>query len=142
MKKLVFAGLAAALVAGAATAATGDRIGRIDADGNGAISAAELQSRQSVRFQRLDANKDGQLTQAEIQAKRAARAAKTGKPIRQGKAKRFARLDTDGNGALSLAEFTARAGKRITRLDLNKDGQVTREEMVQAKAARRAKRQG
>lgn len=142
MKNIILAGIAAGLIAGAAQAAPADRAQRIDANGDGAITAAELQTRAALRFQRLDANRDGQLTQAEVQAKRQARAEKKGKPVHQGNDKRWQRLDTDGNGALSLAEFTARTAKRIERLDLNKDGRVTRDEFVQHRQHRQAKRRG
>jgi EF hand len=43
---------------------------RFDANGDGAISLAEMQAAALARFDRVDANKDGQLTETERQAMR------------------------------------------------------------------------
>ncbi|MEO8063402.1 MAG: EF-hand domain-containing protein [Pseudomonadota bacterium] len=51
------------------------------------------------------------------------------------------RADTDGDGRISRAEATAagseRSGEWFDKLDLNKDGYVTSDEMHQARATRR-----
>ena len=52
------------------------------------------------------------------------------------------RADTDGDGRVSRAEAEAASSKKSTewfdKLDANKDGYVTQEEISQAKASRRA----
>lgn len=40
--------------------------------------------------------------------------------------KRFDRLDTDGSGTLGMSEFPA---QRMQNLDVDGDGEITREEM-------------
>src|SRR5688572_21276888 len=118
MKKLLLAGAGIVLATGIVQAAPGDRAGRLDTNGDGSVTAAEMQERLAGRFQRLDTDKDGSLTQAEMQVAHKARAEKRADRIekrgeRQGH--RLARLDTDKNGAVSLAEFTAHAQQRAAR---------------------------
>ena len=52
------------------------------------------------------------------------------------------RADTDGDGRVSRAEATAagaeRSGEWFDKLDLNKDGYLTSDELKQARATRRA----
>lgn len=75
-----------------------------------------------MSFAELDADGDGKITQEEMQGHRAAR---------------FARADTDGDGNLSRAELEAQAQaqasehvtRMIERLDSNKDGQLSLDEM-------------
>lgn len=77
-------------------------------------------------FEMLDINADGQLTRAELEAQRAAR---------------FSEADSNGDGMLSIAELQAqgseraakRAARMMDRLDANKDGQLTAEEMSQGR---------
>jgi len=48
-------------------------VGRMDVNGDGAVSRAEFQARGQTRFARLDLNRDGAITPAERQSVRAAR---------------------------------------------------------------------
>ena len=84
---------------------------RFDADGNGQLSAEELEAAADDRMgkrakrmmARLDADKDGKLTLDEMNAAR-------------DPAKMFERLDTDDSGSLSAEEFAkARKGMRHTQ---------------------------
>lgn len=57
----------------------------------------------------------------------------------------WSKADKDGDGAISKAEFLAQAEERFSKLDLNKDDKVTKEERkefvqqrVQANAAKKA----
>jgi hypothetical protein len=77
-------------------------------------------------FADVDADGDGKVTQAEIDAYRTAK---------------FAEADTDGNGSLSAEEMTAmqearkaereqqRTARMMERLDANKDGQISQDEL-------------
>ncbi|MCU9838488.1 EF-hand domain-containing protein [Ruegeria sp. WL0004] len=73
-------------------------------------------------FSELDVNGDGKITMEEMQGHRAAR---------------FSGVDTDGNGMLSRSELEAEAQARasehvsrmLERLDSNKDGQLSQDEM-------------
>jgi len=71
----------------------------------------------------------GQPPQAErIQKRRAARENRA--------RERWQRLDKDGNGSISRDEWPRRP-KAFDRLDTNKDGVLTREELAARRAARR-----
>ncbi len=56
----------------------------------------------------------------------------------------FQEMDKDGNGVITLDEVTgacqARAAERFNKLDANKDGQVTQQEIDQARQAHRERR--
>ena len=93
----------------------------------GGVAASHADARPpQINFETLDINSDGQITQSEFAEHRAAR---------------FASVDTNGDGLLSRAELQAqgeaRAQKRATRmlerLDSNDDGQLSQEEMAQAR---------
>lgn len=158
--KYLLAGASAALVAAVAMAAPGgDRFAKLDTDGNGSVTRAEIDAKTAERFAKLDGDRDGFVTKAEMtahheamKAKRAERAEKrSGDPARNAehRAERagkrgdhFARRDADNDGRLSLAEFQAGGAKRFERLDADRNGTVTREEMTKAREARKTRRQG
>lgn len=100
MKKLVLAGVAAAVIAVptiAQVAAKPDR--------SAPVTRSEVESRVRSQFEKLDSNKDGFVTQEERQAARTERRSERRDAM-------FARLDTDKDGAISRAEFDApRAGR-------------------------------
>lgn len=54
----------------------------------------------------------------------------------------FERADTDHNQLISEAEYHAAMQRRFERLDSNKDGNLTRQEMEQARANARDRLQG
>jgi Ca2+-binding EF-hand superfamily protein len=107
---------------------------KLDADGDGKVSRAEAaaEPRFAERFDRLDANRDGVVdrTDRELQGK-------------QRRDEWFAKADADKDGKLTRAEIDrsdaqrrvefqqraeARMAERISALDTNKDGRVSREE--------------
>jgi len=108
----------------------GEMFKRLDKDGDGRLSRAELPTndRAQQRFEAMDADKDGYVTQDEAKAAREARRA-------EGKARMEQRLreaDIDGDGQYSLAEVQAkmpRMAERFNELDADKNGYLTREEM-------------
>lgn len=75
-----------------------------------------------MNFDEIDTNGDGEVTRAEMEALRDAR---------------FASADANGDGALSLEELTRQATQRaeqgaqkmMERLDANKDGVLSKDEM-------------
>lgn len=119
---------------------------KADADGNGALSRAEVEKslpRLAKKFDRIDANKDGQLSRDELKAakkmhKHAHR--KGHKAEHQAKAaERFKHADTDGDGAISRAEAEKQAprlAQKFDRIDANKDGKLTQEELRAYREAR------
>ena len=138
MKKTLItlsAGAMLAAVAGTAFAERGERPNP-DADGDGAITRAEMQQHGAQMFARMDANGDGRLDQADREAHRQAM---------------FARADADGDGELSQAEMQAmhearkqrredrraagsdarrdRMGDRFARLDTDDSGGLSQDEL-------------
>jgi Ca2+-binding EF-hand superfamily protein len=79
------------------------------------------------RFDAMDLNKDGQLTQDEIQQSREARRT----AMKEKFAADFKAADKNGDGGLSKDEAAAlpRIAQHFDKLDTNKDGVVTQEEL-------------
>lgn len=104
----------------------------LDADGNGSVSIAEVKAAQQARFAEMDSNGDGVISGDEMAAAAADHA--------QDRAmERFSQMlawrDSDGDGALSPSEFGSNRGEQMfMRADANHDGEITQEEMEQAKA--------
>lgn len=118
MKRTLLAALAVTALAGVAVAqpqgrgpSGGPGFGMLalDANADGRITRAELDSAQNTRFQAIDANRDGFATPEEFKASfEKQHAARTTEMANE----RFARLDADGNGQISKSEFSAAAADR------------------------------
>lgn len=143
------------------TAQLDRRFARIDVNGDGVATAAELSARRqgarggeragrsaqgrgratvAERFARMDANRDGAITLAEMQAASDRRGERRGAMANGGRARGAGRMDANGDGAVSRAEFQARGLTRFATLDLNRDGTITPAERQNAKAARQEPR--
>jgi hypothetical protein len=116
MKKIVLAGMFAALASTAALAQPADMQGQ---RGGAALTRAELQARVAARFDRLDANRDGFVTRAELPVRADGARGQRGEARRQGRDQRrqargdrrqeqFARLDANRDGVISREEFSNR----------------------------------
>ncbi|MCB1449975.1 MAG: hypothetical protein KDJ67_07630 [Nitratireductor sp.] len=136
--KYVIAGIAVVATAGAAFAAQGYRhhgdrarmamemFNKADADGDKAISLAEMMAALTARFDKADGNGDKSVTKAEVIA------AVEGDP-QMSRAKRWSgriadnvvyRLDLDDNGSVAFTEVENRAKKLFALLDRNDDGKL------------------
>lgn len=107
--------------------------------------------RAKAMIERLDTNKDGRVSRAEFAARRQTnfaradtnrdgaldRAERRNAFINRMIDRRMARLDANKDGRLTVDEMTARGQRRFQRLDANKDGVVTRAEIRAAADARR-----
>lgn len=136
MKKMTIAAIALTIGTGAAFAAMHggkDHFARIDTDGNGAISKAEAETMSTERFTRMDADKSGSLTVKELGKAHGMRGHHGGKQGnkqegRDGKGRdgvdrearieqRFEKLDADKSGAVTLEEMKATADARTQKHD-------------------------
>jgi hypothetical protein len=106
---------------------------RLDADGDGRVTQAEVAARKTRQFDRADRNGDGVLDQAEIEAVRAriSRLAQAADAI---VAERTGRLDADGDGTISRQEF-AGPSPLIALLDIDGDDAVSEAEFERGRAA-------
>jgi len=131
-------GLAADNTTGAKGPAGAVHFSNADTNGDGKLSRAEVGKAmpQLLRtFEGIDTDKDGQLSRSELRAWK-----KTQRSERQARAgERFRHADTDGDGAISRAEaekHAPRLAKKFDRIDGNKDGKLTQEELRAYREAR------
>lgn len=119
---------------------------KLDANGDGAVTEAEMLAAQEARLERksdrreerraqfierFDTDDDGVLSEEERSAVREQmgerRAERKGK--RKGRfGKKRPRLDADGDGLISRAEYDAMGEKLFDRMDANGDGVLTKGE--------------
>jgi len=139
---LILAGMALVSAPGGAAARGGEAMGecgpgamfdQIDADGDGRITPAEVESHRAARFAEVDADGDGKVTKAELEAHMLEQARER---MAQRLDRMFTWMDTDGDGALDVNEFGPGKGLRgiMLRLDADGDGAVTRAELDDAAA--------
>jgi len=103
----------------------------MDKDKNGSVSRDEFLQYMSEALDRLDVNKSGQLERNELanakfpfsKRTRAATAADVRQMVRM--------MDTDLNGTVSKDEFLKFMSQTFDRLDVNKSGELERQELRQ-----------
>lgn len=118
------------------------RFAAVDTNKDGALSSAEIaavqqrslqqaaatqQQRMEAEFRKLDTNKDSQLSMAEFKA------AAPGVRASETPAQMIAQIDSDKNGSISAAEYRALPLANFQRMDANKDGIVTPQEVQAAR---------
>jgi Ca2+-binding EF-hand superfamily protein len=101
-----------------------------DTDRDGKVTLGEFKAtqgdRQTRMFARMDTNKDGKITQPEADAV-TKRAEEAGRPGRGGM---MMRMDANGDGAVTKAEMAAMAERRFSMADTNKDGWLSKGELL------------
>lgn len=151
-------GAVSAQDAGAAPAKRPAPLMQLDTDGDGRITRAEWDAPRLERLKAMDPDQDGFVTLEEMKADAVARATKRAEAMAE---RRFNRLDTDGDGKISAAEAMmappeGRPGPKggkghgprgkamgpmggdfhgnfFERLDADKDGVLSAEELEAAK---------
>jgi Ca2+-binding EF-hand superfamily protein len=110
-----------------------------DSNHDGKLSQSEWQSarmRESAeKFRKLDGNRDGNLSREELQAAHEKHQGGRGGAMRE----KLRGLDTDGDQQLSRAEIgeqLPRLAQDFDRIDANRDGKLSREEMHAARPQR------
>jgi Ca2+-binding EF-hand superfamily protein len=126
------------------------KFAKLDVDGDGALSKAELgEHKLAALFDEIDGDADGKLTKDEFFA--AKKAHHRGKGERHGKgdpaeraAKLMGELDADQDGALTKAETEAHRwlGEKFATVDADADGKITIAELTTFKATHHGKRGG
>jgi Ca2+-binding EF-hand superfamily protein len=127
-------------------------LAKLDADRDGSISQAEAaDSKFAGKFADADADKDGKLTRAELVAMKLEHGGWHGKgpgdrhhkdPAEKA-AFMIDKFDADKDGSISQAEVEgSRFADKFADADANKDGKVTRDELVAYKTARAAEHDG
>jgi Ca2+-binding EF-hand superfamily protein len=134
---------------------------RLDADRDGFVTRAEVdagrdsmrarkeeraEKRGDARFDRIDANNDSAISREEFEAARAQRQQRAGgRGARSAGKRHFAGLgghmfemaDLNRDGRVSPQEANQAALQHFDRLDANRDGMLTRDEMRAARASMR-----
>ncbi|QDY69494.1 EF-hand domain-containing protein [Qingshengfaniella alkalisoli] len=127
--------LATTLLGSMALAAPQDRaemFERLDADGNGQITQADLDAARQERFDAIDTDGNGMLTADELVAHERLRADQR----RIYRVERMiARMDQDGDGQINAVEMMSPERQQvprglIERMDTDGDGSVTHEEFA------------
>ncbi len=118
-KKITAAAAGIAALAGAAYAAYPGGMRGADADGDGLITAEEIDAQKARLFDEADTNGDGALSEAELSAYAQERR-------RQWREENDP--DKNGDGVVSFAEHQDAAKARFERLDKNGDGVLDEDE--------------
>jgi len=118
---------------------------KLDANGDGKITQAEMEAQKKARFTAADTNGDGMLSADEMLAQGKARAGeRMAKRMEQRIGQMIEKRDTNGDGMLSIDEI---GGKRdgnmfFKRLDTDGDGAVSAEEFAVRKGGQRMQHGG
>ena len=106
----------------------GDRLFEyFDTDHDGVITQAEINSQREQRFARLDANGDGALSADELERARNRRR-QIAERMRTLAKSRIMQADTDHDGQMSRVEFMNAPSPLLERADADGDGRITRAE--------------
>jgi Ca2+-binding EF-hand superfamily protein len=143
MRKLVLGGIAlsaGALLASHAVAgkSAGDAdkgFAMMDANKDGKISAAEHAAGAKAMFEKMDVDKDGKVTAAEMEAGHHAVTGHAGKKSEMSAAEKIKTVDSDGDGVLTADEHAKASESMFAKMDADKDGFLSKQEVSAGHAA-------
>ena len=92
---------------------------KVDADGDGAVTQAEIDTFRSALVSEADASGDGNISLAEFETIYL-------KMVQNRMVDAFQRLDEDGDGMVTQAEMDEKFGNVVERMDRNGDGKLDR----------------
>jgi len=117
------------------------RFTQMDVNGDGEVTAAELETGALARFTETDTNGDGVLSKDEVLASAQKREAER---MAKRVDKKFERMDADKDGNLTQEESQGRRdpAKMIAKLDTDKSGGVSLEEFSKAREHGKGKHHG
>lgn len=134
---LVIAG-AMGLVTATAEAAKGksgaEMLRSLDKDGDQRLSMAEFEAGYAEHFAEADMNADGSLTKDEVTAKANMKDG-TNKGLKADK--KMAKKDMNADGAISQDEYASAKSAKFEKMDSNKDGYLTAQEIDSMKMHKR-----
>jgi Ca2+-binding EF-hand superfamily protein len=143
IRRLVLGGVAltaGALLASHAMAAkpadeTDKGFAMMDADKDGKISAAEHAAGAKAMFEKMDVDKDGKVTAAEMTARHKAVTGHTAKKSDMSAAEKIKMVDSDGDGVLTADEHAKASESMFAKMDTDKDGFLSKQEVNAGHAA-------
>jgi Ca2+-binding EF-hand superfamily protein len=143
IKKLVLGGIAfsaGALLASQAMArtpagATDKEFAMMDANKDGKISAAEHAAGARAMFEKMDADKDGKVTAVEMAAAHKAVTGRAAKKSDMSAADKIKVVDSNGDGILTADEHAKASESMFAKMDTDKDGFLSKQEMAAGHAA-------
>jgi len=94
---------------------------KVDADGDGAVTQAEIDAFRSAMVTEADASGDGNISLAEFETIYL-------QMVRNKMVDAFQRLDEDGDGVVTQAEMDGKFGNVVERMDRNDDGKLDRDD--------------
>jgi Ca2+-binding EF-hand superfamily protein len=103
----------------------------MDKDRNGSVSKDEFMQFMSQTFDRLDVNKSGELESKEALSTTFPFGVRTNAAAKVDVQQLLHMMDTDKSGTVSKDEFLRFISERFSRLDVNKDDRLEREELRQ-----------
>ncbi|MEO1199816.1 MAG: hypothetical protein AAFX39_11385 [Pseudomonadota bacterium] len=125
-------------------------LGAADADGDGAVTDAEIDALRAEAFTSMDLDGDGILSDDEIEAARQAAieamrnvmalAPVVGPEFMMNFLSERPDPDTNGDGQIDESEFVEARGRGFTRIDENGDGDVSAEEIERVRDHMRDRR--